>query len=102
MISGDKGCANCRFCMSEQQGYSEWTITGYTYTCLKGLHPEMPFDDEVASAADVDRVMEFGVTCSGRVEGDGPYFGLDGVATDEEVCGGDSELLALLKAARAR
>lgn len=39
-----KACDECKFCLLEDQGYSNWTVDGTLVYCLKGRHPELGFD----------------------------------------------------------
>lgn len=32
-------CTNCKFCVLQDDGYSNYTVMGTTFTCLKGAHP---------------------------------------------------------------
>lgn len=39
-----KSCGGCRFALYEDHGYSNWTVEGTTFHCLKRAHPADGFD----------------------------------------------------------
>lgn len=39
-----KNCGGCRFALFEDHGYSNWTVEGTTFHCLKAAHPNDGFD----------------------------------------------------------
>lgn len=103
MSAGQKGsgCEGCKFLMREDGGYSNYTVMDTTVTCLKGVNPSLPLRDDVETAT-FDAALAFGESCPVRVAGDGPWYDVDGETTDEEACGNDAELLALVKSTRGR
>ena len=48
-------CDNCRYCISNEYGYSAWTVMGYTSECARDLRQD--FEDELS----VDQL--FAVNC---------------------------------------
>lgn len=40
----ERSCSNCRYEWLEDTGYSNYTVEGTTFTCLKGAHPDGTFD----------------------------------------------------------
>lgn len=40
-----KKCSNCRYAFVQDTGYSNWTVTGNDFTCIKGAHPDGTFDE---------------------------------------------------------
>lgn len=40
-----KKCSDCKFGIIRDEGYSNYTVEGNTFTCAKGLHPKAPFDN---------------------------------------------------------
>lgn len=34
-------CATCRFCLSQDHGYSNWTVTDTSFHCLLDLNPKL-------------------------------------------------------------
>lgn len=37
-------CTDCKHCLLQDHGYSNWTVEGTTVHCLKGKHPDGEFD----------------------------------------------------------
>lgn len=37
-------CTNCKYCVEEDYGYSNYTVEGTTVDCLLGLNPKFPED----------------------------------------------------------
>lgn len=91
-----KGCEGCRYLMRMDTGYSNYTVTGTSVACLKGVNPGMPLCDEDVESATFDAVMGFGETCATKSPGYGPWFDVDGDVTDEDFKD-DPEIYALLK-----
>ena len=40
-----KKCTECQFGIIRDQGYSNYTVEGNTFTCALGLHPAAPYDN---------------------------------------------------------
>lgn len=38
-------CDDCKFCILEDYGYSNYTVEGTTADCLFGLNPDFPVDN---------------------------------------------------------
>jgi hypothetical protein len=39
-----KNCQDCKFCVLEDYGYSNYTVEGTLVHCGKNIHPDSPFD----------------------------------------------------------
>ena len=63
-----KTCLDCKFSLSEDFGYSNYTTEGTTFSCLKGLHPEKDGFDEFYGE---DKRLEFAQECPGFAAGSG-------------------------------
>lgn len=61
-----KSCAECKFCLLEDYGYSNYTVEGTYVHCLKKLHPESGFDRFYGQE---DR-LKFAEECTGYVNGE--------------------------------
>lgn len=95
MPQTNKGCEGCKFLARWDSGYSNWTVMNTSVDCLKNVNPLMPINDDIESEK-LDKALEFGETCSKRVEGNGPWFDVDGEVTDEDFKD-DAEVYSLLK-----
>jgi hypothetical protein len=60
-------CEDCRYCLLEDYGYSNWTVEGTMIHCLKRLHPEREGFDRWYG--DDDR-LKFAQGCTGFVAGE--------------------------------
>lgn len=96
-ITGDKGCTTCKWRMEKQTGYSNYTVIGSIYTCLKDANPGMPYDDETMSWEESSEIQKFGETCESHEEGDAASFDVDGEITIED-CSSDPEVRAAVRA----
>jgi len=57
----NKVCDECRFCLLEDHGYSNWTVEGTLVFCLKGLHPKTDGFDRWYGE---DRNLKFAGQCA--------------------------------------
>jgi hypothetical protein len=78
-MADKKSCASCAFCCQADQGYSEWTVTGATYTCLISLNPSFPMDnEEVPREPDQAKILEYADTCRAFLDGQRLIVGMGG------------------------
>ncbi len=63
----DKSCMDCKFRLSDDFGYSNYTTDGTTFHCLLKKHPDMPFDQFYGT----DKRLLFAGQCDSYVEGEG-------------------------------
>lgn len=54
-----KSCADCRFCLFQDEGYSNYTVENTTFHCMKGAHPADGFDRFYGK----DKRLDFAETC---------------------------------------
>lgn len=73
-----KLCLDCRFCVLEDEGYSNYTVENTIVYCAANLHPDAPFDNFYGD----DPKHEFAETCEFFWEG-GPGVRLDVEGEDE-------------------
>ena len=60
-----KSCEECKFCLLEDHGYSNYTVEGTYVHCLKGLHPDGVFDRFYGEAGGLNHAEK----CVGYVNG---------------------------------
>lgn len=60
MVDESKTCAECRWALHQDFGYSNYTVEGTAFHCLKKLHPDAPFDEFYSR----DKRLEFARKCS--------------------------------------
>lgn len=75
-------CADCRFAIWQDQGYSNWTVEGTDFFCAKSLHPADGFDRWYGR----DKRLDFAAECPGYEQGEGVHLDVDGEdePSDEE------------------
>jgi hypothetical protein len=61
-----KSCSNCKFCIYQDVGYSNYTVEGTDVYCAKELHPNDGFDRFYERANE----MKFAEQCTGYEFGD--------------------------------
>lgn len=64
VVDSNRKCTNCQWCKMEDEGYSEWTVTGYSASCMFGL---VEFNSEVESTH--DRLNLTAVNCPHFTDG---------------------------------
>ena len=47
----NQSCANCKFALLIDFGYSNYTVEGTDFHCMKFQHPEAPFDNWYGEAS---------------------------------------------------
>jgi hypothetical protein len=99
MSDKPKSCNDCKFSLSQDFGYSNYTVEGTTFFCLKNLHPEKNGFDEFYGE---DKRLNFAQECAGFVEGEGTEIDCDrdaeGPDGDLSAYNSDPEVQELLKA----
>jgi hypothetical protein len=88
-MSGKKSCEQCKFCIREDHGYSNWTVEGTYIHCAKGLHPEDGFDRFYGE----DERLYFAENCSSFT----PGLALDLDVDGDEIRGLTGEQLEIYK-----
>jgi hypothetical protein len=68
-----KTCRRCRWHMWEEYGYSNYTVEGSYFHCLKKLHPEDGFDEFYGE----DPRLDFAQTCGSFQVGEGVQLDCD-------------------------
>lgn len=66
-------CTECRYSLIEDEGYSNWTVTGETVFCLLNLNPAFPRDDFYGT----DPALLYAEQCTRFQKGDGVRIDVD-------------------------
>lgn len=66
-------CTDCKFCILEDYGYSNWTVEGTTVTCLLELNASFPADRWYGEASE----LEFANECTRFAEGSNMHIDVD-------------------------
>jgi hypothetical protein len=83
-----KKCDNCRFCILEDHGYSNYTVEGTYVYCAKKLHPEDGFDRWFGE----DKRLEFAEKCPEFTSGAPVSLDVDG---ENELDASEREVVAM-------
>jgi hypothetical protein len=59
-------CDECKFCVLEDYGYSNWTVEGTNVSCVLNLNPKFPADHRWGHSPEA----EFAKECSRYTKGD--------------------------------
>ena len=59
-------CIECRFCILQDEGYSNWTVEGQSADCLLSLNPHFPDDTFYGQASS----LLFAEKCPSFAKGD--------------------------------
>ncbi len=68
-----KKCTDCKYCVQEDYGYSNWTVEGTTADCLVSSHPNFPVDRFYKEEPE----LNFADQCTNFCAGDGPEIDCD-------------------------
>jgi hypothetical protein len=69
-----KTCLDCKHCLLEDFGYSNWTVEGTTVHCMKSKHPDNPFDRWYGE----DKRLLYANECKSFKRGDLQQLDVDG------------------------
>ncbi len=87
-------CNNCKFFMTVDSGYSNYTVTDTTVHCLKNANKYFPCEEsyswEKPDSPDYKQ-LRVAENCSHYAEGDGIHFDVDGDETEKDC--NDQEVL---------
>jgi hypothetical protein len=74
-----RSCATCRFCLRAAYGYSNWTVEGGKFWCLKQLNPALDdSEDEYGDPSPaLAAALDVALACPEYREGDGPSLDVD-------------------------
>lgn len=53
-----RSCIQCEACFTQDTGYSNYTVEGTNFTCLKGAHPKGTFDQFYEEAPELKYAQE--------------------------------------------
>ena len=87
-------CTECKYCIAEAYGYSNYTVEGTSADCLLGLNADMPVD----RAWGIEPALDFAAQCARFTAGDPVSVDCDREAGDLENYSEDAEVKELLKA----
>lgn len=68
-----KKCTDCRYCVQQDEGYSNYTVEGTTADCLLSLNPGLPKDVFYGE----EEKLLFAGNCSMYEKGEGPYIDVE-------------------------
>lgn len=66
-------CIECRYCISTDYGYSNYTVEGTTCDCLLDLNPGFPKDRFWGE----EPILDYANQCSSYTQGDGLFFNVE-------------------------
>jgi hypothetical protein len=90
-------CTDCKYCIEEDYGYSNYTVEGTSADCLLGLNASMPVDRGWGT----EPALDFAAQCQRFTKGDSVQVDCDREAGALENYSEDEEVRALLKASDA-
>lgn len=68
-----KKCDSCKWAMLVDEGYSNYTVMGTSFTCLLGVHPEGTFDEFYGE----DKRLDYAERCYQFAEGEATHLDVD-------------------------
>lgn len=68
-----RSCTDCRYRLSQDEGYSNYTVENTTFHCLLKKHPDMPFDEFYGE----DKRLLFAEQCDSFSAGEGVFIDVD-------------------------
>lgn len=77
-------CLHCKYCVSQDIGYSEWTITGNLFMCKNDKFDAWTLDDEGEN--DIKTLKEISDVCNKFAEGVPEEHHIDCDIRDEGKC----------------
>lgn len=86
-------CTDCRYCICQDYGYSNYTVEGTTADCLLHLNPELPHDRFYGETPH----LEFAEKCEKFSEGTCVDVDCDQESGPLEVYSEDEEIKELLR-----
>ena len=81
-------CTECRYCYMQDYGYSNYTIEGTEFVCLKRLHPDGDFDrfyGENQKLKHAEKCESFEVGGGLHIDCDRENGGVENYTNDPEV-----------------
>lgn len=89
----DLSCKDCKYSYFQDYGYSNWTVEGTQFECLKSKHPEGSFDQFYGESPR----LKFANECESYVAGYGIYIDCDMEDGPIENYTSDKEILKIWK-----
>ena len=107
MSNVKKRCANCRWLLRQDEGYSNWTVMDTVWHCLLGANPHFPVSEPWRDEDTFDPNL-FAETCKDHEFGEGVSLDVDRedckfdetgkIIAFDAYCGADKEQANLLLA----
>jgi hypothetical protein len=88
-----KKCTDCKYCIKQDTGYSNYTVTGMNIDCLLSLNPDLPTDEWYREAKELD----FAEKCAKFTEGEPVFIDVDHDEGVLENYSNDEEIKELLR-----
>ena len=88
-----KTCNNCKYSITFDNGYSNWTVMGTDIACLHNLNPSFPMD----LGYELPKELKFADECPNYMEGEPIHIDCDNENGDYENYTDDLELKELVK-----
>ena len=86
-------CTDCKYCIEEDYGYSNWTVEGTEVDCLIKAHPNFPVDRFYGEEPE----LKFAKKCSRFVKGYPVEVDCDQELGDLWEYSDDPEIITLLR-----
>jgi len=85
-------CTECKYCVEQDNGYSNYTVEGTESDCLLGKNPDFPRDRWYGK----ETALDYANKCDVFIEGELSHFDVEGEITVEDYKD-DTEIYNLLK-----
>ena len=86
-------CDNCKYCILEDTGYSNYTVEGTTVSCLLNHNPNFPKDYWYGE----EPTLAFATKCPQFTPGEGPQIDVERTLGDIANYSDDPEIKQLLQ-----
>ena len=87
-------CSECKYSYMQDEGYSNYTVEGTEFTCLKKKHPDGEFDRFYGE----DNRLSYADKCDSFTPGEGLNIDVEREEGGIECYTDDSEIIELYKA----
>lgn len=86
-------CTDCRYCIEEDWGYSNYTVEGTEVNCLLNKNPDFPTDRFYGE----NEKLNFAATCDGFVDGESIHIDVEKEEGPLENYSDDEDIKLLLR-----
>jgi hypothetical protein len=73
-------CTDCKYCVEQDNGYSNYTVEGTEADCLLSKNPDFPSDRWYHE----DEALNYASECASFTKGDSVHFDVEGETTVED------------------